>query len=413
MRSIPHKNKKSSFLYRKLDEDNSEIKTTSFDAVMVCNGHYWHQVWPNIPGMEKFKGMKVHSGDYRTFHPYSGKRVVIVGCSNSAVELSHDHAKQVYISTRSGCYAVTRLGSGGRPVDFSISRVTSFLPMQHLAKLSPALLNNKVNFKNFGLYPTGILGVTKFPVCTDKLVHRIITGSIIVKGDIKEIAEDSVILHGGESLEKIDALVLATGFKPIYPFAKDIIEVKEEFYTSLYKHVFLPDDDWHTLAVIGAMVVNGPVAPVSEMQARVAVEVFANRCKLPSKEDMETEIANRERTWSKSGVTKYNFMRVQYVPYMNELGEMIGAKPNLWSIFKNDPKLAYQCIFGTTIAAQYRLQGPNVWPGARNHIMSFREQYLYPLRTRKCPPPEEKRNYGILIFIFVMGLAIVILLLKT
>jgi cation diffusion facilitator CzcD-associated flavoprotein CzcO len=51
---------------------------------MICNGYYWDQVKPNIPGMEKFKGVIVHSGDYRTFHPYVGKRVVIVGCSHSA-----------------------------------------------------------------------------------------------------------------------------------------------------------------------------------------------------------------------------------------------------------------------------------------------------------------------------------------
>ena len=214
------------------------------------------------------------------------------------------------MSTRSGCYLVTRLGPGGQPPDFLISRVTSLLPMKHMGKLSPVLQNNKVNFKNFGLHPTGILGVTRFPIVNDQLLHRILTGNIIIKGDIKEITEDSIILHGGETLEKIDALVLATGFKPNYEFAKDIIEVKEEFYTSLYKHVFLPDDNWHTLAVIGAVGVNGPLPPVSEMQARVAVEVFAERCKLPSKEHMETEIADRECALSKSGTSKYHFMRV-------------------------------------------------------------------------------------------------------
>ncbi|XP_028400863.1 dimethylaniline monooxygenase [N-oxide-forming] 5-like isoform X2 [Dendronephthya gigantea] len=416
-RSADHSETGKWIVSTRLKEDNSEIKTTLFDAVMICNGHYSHQVWPNIPGMEKFKGIKVHSGDYRTFYPFVGKRVVIVGCSHSAVdiavELSHDHAKQVYISTRSGCYLVTRLGPGGQPADFFITRVASLLPMKYLRKLSPVLLNNKVNFKNIGLHPSGTFGVNQTAVVNDQLLHRIITGHIIIKGDIKEIAEDSVILHGGETLEKIDALVVATGFKPIYPFAKEIIEVKEEFYTSLYKHVFLPDDDRHTLAVIGAVGVGGPVPPVSEMQARVAVEVFLKRCKLLSKEDMETEIANRERAWSKTGASKYYFMRVPYVPYMNELGEMIGAKPNLWSIFKNDPKLAYQCIFGTTVAAQYRLQGPNVWPGARNHIMTFKEQYLYPLRTRKSSPSEEKRSYGVLVFIIVVGLAIVAVMLKA
>ncbi|CAB4017658.1 Dimethylaniline monooxygenase [N-oxide-forming] 5, partial [Paramuricea clavata] len=297
---------------RILDSTNSEITTKTFDAVMICNGRYWDLAKPNIPGMEKFKGVIVHSGDYRTFHPYVGKRVVVVGCSHSAVdiavELSH-HAAQVYISTRSGCYVFTRLGRGGQPLDFSISRATQLIPLAILAKLLPGLVNNKVDFRNFGLQPTGTLGVNKFPIVNDEIQHRIITGMLKVKGNVKEIAENSVTLQGGETLDNIDALVLATGFKLKYSFAKDIIEVKDDFYTSLYKHIFLPGDKWHTLAVIGAVVVDASTAAASEMQARVAAEVFAGRCSLPSKGEMEKEIAKREQRWLKTGVSKYNFTR--------------------------------------------------------------------------------------------------------
>ena len=62
------------------NQTNEEI----FDAVMICNGHLCYPSIPNIPGLEEFEGVKVHSGDYRTFHPYVGKRVVVVGCSYSA-----------------------------------------------------------------------------------------------------------------------------------------------------------------------------------------------------------------------------------------------------------------------------------------------------------------------------------------
>ena len=50
--------------------------------------------------MEKFKGKIVHSHDYKDFHGYEGKRIVVVGVGNSgcdvAVELSRI-ASQVYI----------------------------------------------------------------------------------------------------------------------------------------------------------------------------------------------------------------------------------------------------------------------------------------------------------------------------
>ncbi len=184
------------------------------------------------------------------------------------------------------------------------------VPLHIAIKFHPALLNNKIDFKTLGLEPTGTFGVQKFSIVNDEVHHRIITGSIKVKGDINEVAENSVTLEGGETLENIDALVLATGFKQKYPFAKDIIEVKDDFYISLYKHMFLPDDERHTLAVIGAVGVGGPVIPVSEMQARVAAEVFAGRCGLPSKNEMEKKIAKREQWWLKTEARKYNFMRV-------------------------------------------------------------------------------------------------------
>lgn len=177
-------------------------------------------------------------------------------------------------------------------------------------KFSAALLNSKIDFKNFGLQPTGTLNVHKFGIVNDEIHHRIMTGRVKVKGNIKEITDDSVVLHGGETLQNIDAIVLATGFKPNYTFAKDLIKVKDDFYTSLYKHVFLPDDEWHTLSVIGAVDVVGPEPPVSEMQARVVAEVLVGKCGLPSKENMEKDIKERERRWFNAGASKNNFMRV-------------------------------------------------------------------------------------------------------
>ena len=208
---------------------------------------------------------------------------------------------------------MTRLGHRGEPIDFGISRATECLPSwisRMLLKFNPGLVNNNVDFKTFGLEPTGTLGVHKFLIVNDNLQHRIVTGSIEVKEDVKEIARNSVTLKGGETLEDIDAVVLATGFKPKYPFAKDIIEVKEDLYTNLYKHVFLPDDKWHTLAVIGAPRFGGADTAVSEMQARVVAEVFAGRCELPSKDKMEGEVAKREQWWLESGAPKSSFMRV-------------------------------------------------------------------------------------------------------
>ena len=167
--------------------------------------------------------------------------------------------------------------------------------------------------ENFGIQPKGTLFVNQFPSVNDELHHRIITGSIIAKHDIKEVSESSVVFTDGSVVDNIDALIYATGFKLSFPFAQKIIPVKQDYYVSLHKHIFLPDVDQQTLAIIGVVAVSGPVLPVIEMQARVAAEVFAGRCMLPSKTDMVKEIATREEQCKKKGIGEDKFLRVSTV----------------------------------------------------------------------------------------------------
>jgi dimethylaniline monooxygenase (N-oxide forming) len=97
--------------------------------------------------------------------------------------------------------------------------------------------------------------------------------------------------------------------------------------------------------------------------------------------------------------------QINWVPYLDELGEMIRAKPNLWSIFFKNPKLAYQCFFGPAVPAQYRLQGPNTWGEATKVIMSTEEEYRWPLETKRCMPLiVERKSY----FYHIIAVALVV-----
>ena len=53
---------------------------------------------------------------------------------------------------------------------------------------------------------------------------------------------------------------------------------------------------------------------------------------------------------------------------MDEIAELIGAKPDLWQLAKGDWGLALRCFFGPCLPAQYRLQGPGAWDGAPGAI---------------------------------------------
>lgn len=71
---------------------SDEEKVRVFDAVLVCTGHHAEKNVPNFPGLEKFKGKVTHTHDYKDFHGYEDKNVLIIGIGNSggdvATELS-------------------------------------------------------------------------------------------------------------------------------------------------------------------------------------------------------------------------------------------------------------------------------------------------------------------------------------
>lgn len=71
----------------------------TFDAVIVCNGHYAKPRIPEIPGMDAFEGLLMHSHNYRVPDPFAGKRVALFGAAASALDLSleiNQVAEEVY-----------------------------------------------------------------------------------------------------------------------------------------------------------------------------------------------------------------------------------------------------------------------------------------------------------------------------
>jgi cation diffusion facilitator CzcD-associated flavoprotein CzcO len=106
-----------------------------FDLIAVCNGHHWDARWPEPRFPGKFSGLEFHSHDYqdpRDPHDLVGKRVVVVGMGNSAMdiasELGHPGvAKEVYVSARRGAWVIPKY-MFGRPVDAPSPLFPSFLP---------------------------------------------------------------------------------------------------------------------------------------------------------------------------------------------------------------------------------------------------------------------------------------------
>ena len=69
-----------------------------------------------------------------------------------------------------------------------------------------------------------------------------------------------------------------------------------------------------------------------------------------------------------------------------------------------DPKLFFQCFFGPCTPYQYRLEGPGVWPGARDAIMTQWDRVYAPMKTRKVEASGTDVTFLVLqLFLLIMA----------
>ncbi|RZR74715.1 hypothetical protein BHM03_00041570 [Ensete ventricosum] len=73
--------------------------------LVVATGENAEPVVPELKGAEGFEGSLLHSSEYKSGVEYEGKRVLVVGCGNSGMEICVDlceHGAMPFMSVRSG-----------------------------------------------------------------------------------------------------------------------------------------------------------------------------------------------------------------------------------------------------------------------------------------------------------------------
>lgn len=89
------------WIVRVKDLEKNVTLTESFDAIMVCNGHYFEPSTPNVKNHKAFQGLQLHSHDYRVPDIFTDKSVVVIGAGPSGMDLALDisrKAKRVFLS---------------------------------------------------------------------------------------------------------------------------------------------------------------------------------------------------------------------------------------------------------------------------------------------------------------------------
>ncbi|XP_064482608.1 flavin-containing monooxygenase 5-like [Ornithodoros turicata] len=401
-----------------------ETKTETFEGVLVCSGHHVIPHVPTFPGLDRFKGEVLHTHDYKIPERYRDKKVLIIGVGNSGADVAVDlcpGAKKVYLSTRRGCWVIRRVGLFGLPADSVLNRRITNL-FNHMAPESlvnfvyETYSNEAFSHRFYRLKPEHRWR-NQHPTINDALPNGILSGRIIVKGDVLEFTETGVIFKGEEGEEvKLDVVILATGYLATFPFLDHDVHRTEKNKVCLYKYVFPPHLPHPSLAFIGLLQLLGGVFPAQEAQSRWFALLMNKKLSLPSSEQMMADYTKmRARLESRYVDSLRHTFQADWVDYMDDITSQIGAKPNLWKMFWQDPSLFWKCYFLPCLPYQYRLQGPHSWSGARNAIFTMNERLKGPLDTRKMPSKKgEKRiQRAVPTVLWVAGLLVLFIYLLT
>ncbi|XP_028410089.1 flavin-containing monooxygenase FMO GS-OX-like 2 [Dendronephthya gigantea] len=290
------------------DLKTEAVEKFVFDAVVVCNGHFAVPKFPEFPGMDTFPGNVIHSLDYDKQDNYQDETVVVLGA-----------------------------GSSGLDIAMELSQVSKKVYLVHLY--------NKI--------------ASELP----KNVQEI-SGTITAC-----FANGSVEINHDELLEKVNAIIICTGYHYSFPFLKQEcgINVKNNAIFSLYKHIFCTK--YPSLAFVGICIRISPF-PFFSAQAQCIASVLCGRKTLPSFDEMVKDEESDYQDRLQQGITKHLLGPERQFKYCTMLAEMTevpcAISQTVHSLFVYTCKIRSQRL-ATYKNSNFVLNG-NEWQTVKNVI---------------------------------------------
>src|SRR5262245_38876827 len=193
-----------------------------YRGVVIASGHHDVPRMPVYPGT--FNGEIMHSRAYKSPKQLRDKRVLVVGCGNSAADIVADAAhsgSEVFLSIRRGYWFVPKFILG-----FPTGDVISYAEMVPLPRLVRRWLFQSVLWLVQGppsryRMPDPDYSLDEaHPTMTDEIPRLVAHGDLVVKREIAGYEGDRVLFKDGTA-ETVDTIVFATGYEPVVPFVEE------------------------------------------------------------------------------------------------------------------------------------------------------------------------------------------------
>jgi cation diffusion facilitator CzcD-associated flavoprotein CzcO len=277
----------------------------------------------------------LHSHDVKSKEQLRGKRVLVVGAGNSAVDILSDAANEngrVVHSMRRTYYFFPKTVFG-KPTDVFIdyaSRVP--LPRKLMRLLYRWGMRIVVGpHRRFGLERPDHDLFEAHPTACNTYIDHLIHGRTVVKPGIERLDGRRVIFSDG-SAEEIDLVVWATGFRPSFPFIDQSYILNPDGTSKLFIHTFHRElDDFFVVGLFEPA--EGGVWQIADYQARLiacfiaALEKDPKRAawfhalKAKATPDIGHGIRWQDTPWHRFEIQHYRFRM-----YMRRLLRKFGAR---------------------------------------------------------------------------------------
>lgn len=298
-------------------------RSERYRAVLVANGHHWKPRWPepSFPGADGYEGEQVHVHHYREPDVLDGKRVLVLGIGNSAVDVAVESsriAEKTFLAMRRGAYVLPKF-LGGKPIDEASPPISTYLPMSVRRFFMNRLLKMTVGeMTDYGLPKPDHKLLEAHPTVSSELLPRIGHGDITVKPNLDCFAGGRNVRFEGGSEEEIDLVVYCTGYKIEFPFLGESVFAAQDNRMPLYKRAVSAENPG--LYFLGFIQPLGPIMPIAEAQSEWIADLLTEGATLPPADEMRKEIAAYERWMDKRFVSsKRHTIEVDFHPYLREI----------------------------------------------------------------------------------------------
>lgn len=270
-------------------------ETERFDVLAVANGHHWDPRPPTPAPPGRFDGIAFHSHHYVDAdepHALRGKRVVVVGFGNSAMDIACELSREgvaakVWLSVRRGAHVIPHYWFG-KPLDQAVA-LPPWTPWRIRGAVAAALHRLAVgDTTRLGLPPPDHALGEAHPTISSELFQRLGRGDLAIKPAIRSLEGRQVRFNDG-SVEDVDAIVWCTGYNVSFPFLDPAIASAPENDLPLFLRCWKPGID--DLFFVGLCQPLGATMPIAEAQGKWLAEQVTGRYRLPSEPAMQASIA--------------------------------------------------------------------------------------------------------------------------